>query len=109
MSRTLRKAVEAAKQKKETEINLPDEGIAHLAEVRELCESEQDSLASCCSQTLCSYSYAVGWLTHTPFPPLDIPNLSTFSYLFVVILPSNLPTSLPSYPPQFDKAGPQPQ
>ena len=37
MSRTLRKAVESAKQKKETEINLPDEGIAHLEEVPELC------------------------------------------------------------------------
>ena len=40
MSRTLRKAVETAKQKKETEINLTDEGIAHLAEVPELCELE---------------------------------------------------------------------
>lgn len=39
MSRTLRKAVENAKQKKETEINLADEGIAHLEEVPELCES----------------------------------------------------------------------
>ena len=38
MSRTLRKAVENAKQKKETEINLIEEGIAHLEEVPELCE-----------------------------------------------------------------------
>ena len=38
MSRTLRKAVENAKQKKETEINLVEEGIAHLEEVPELCE-----------------------------------------------------------------------
>ena len=38
MSRTLRKAVETAKQKKETEINLSDEGIAHLEEVPELCK-----------------------------------------------------------------------
>jgi hypothetical protein len=36
MSRTLRKAVENAKQKKETEINLVEEGIAHLEEVPEL-------------------------------------------------------------------------
>ena len=38
MSRTLRKAVENAKQKKESEINLVEEGIAHLEEVPELCE-----------------------------------------------------------------------
>ena len=38
MSRTLRKAVDAAKQKKETELHLPDEGIAHLEEVPQLCE-----------------------------------------------------------------------
>lgn len=36
MSRTLRKAVEAAKQKKELEFHLPDEGIAHLEDVPEL-------------------------------------------------------------------------
>lgn len=34
----MRKAVETAKQKKETDINLIDEGIAHLEEVPELCE-----------------------------------------------------------------------
>ena len=38
MSRTLRKAVENAKQKKETDITLVEEGIAHLEEVPELCE-----------------------------------------------------------------------
>lgn len=43
MSRTLRKAVETAKQKKETEINLQDEGIAHLEEVPELCKSAGQS------------------------------------------------------------------
>ena len=30
--------MDAAKQKKETELHLPDEGIAHLEEVPELCE-----------------------------------------------------------------------
>lgn len=38
MSRTLRKAVEVAKQKKETELNLPDEGVANLEDVPELCK-----------------------------------------------------------------------
>ncbi len=38
MSRTLRKAVEAAKQRKETELNLPDEGVANLEDVPELCK-----------------------------------------------------------------------
>ena len=42
MSRTLRKAVENAKQKKETEINLAEEGIAHLEEVPELCKRNLD-------------------------------------------------------------------
>lgn len=37
MSRALRKAVEAAKQKKETEIHLADEGVANLEDVPELC------------------------------------------------------------------------
>lgn len=39
MSRTLRKAVESTKQKRETELRLPDEGIANLEDVPELCES----------------------------------------------------------------------
>lgn len=38
MSRTLRKAVEIVKQRKDTELNLPDEGIANLEDVPELCE-----------------------------------------------------------------------
>ena len=38
MSRTLRKAVESAKQKRETELRLPDEGIANLEDVPELCK-----------------------------------------------------------------------
>lgn len=38
MSRTLRKAVEVVKHKKDTELNLPDEGIANLEDVPELCE-----------------------------------------------------------------------
>ena len=38
MSRTLRKAVESTKQKRETELRLPDEGIANLEDVPELCE-----------------------------------------------------------------------
>lgn len=38
MSRTLRKAVEAAKARKETELILPDEGVANLEDVPELCE-----------------------------------------------------------------------
>lgn len=41
MSRTLRKAVEAVKQRKETELHLPDESVANLEDVPELCE--------CCS------------------------------------------------------------
>lgn len=40
MSRALKKAVEAAKQRKEGgEVNVPDEGIANLEDVPELCES----------------------------------------------------------------------
>ena len=38
MSRTLRKAVENTKQKEETELYLPDEGIAQLEDVPEFCE-----------------------------------------------------------------------
>ena len=38
MSRTLRKAVDVVKQRKDTELNLPDEGIANLEDVPELCE-----------------------------------------------------------------------
>lgn len=38
MSRTLRKAVEVVKQRKDTELNIPDEGIANLEDVPELCE-----------------------------------------------------------------------
>lgn len=38
MSRTLRKAVEVVKQRKETELNLPEEGITSLEDVPELCE-----------------------------------------------------------------------
>lgn len=38
MSRTLRKAVEVVKHRKDTELNLPDEGIANLEDVPELCE-----------------------------------------------------------------------
>ena len=38
MSRTLRKAVESTKQRRETELRLPDEGIANLEDVPELCE-----------------------------------------------------------------------
>ena len=37
MSRTLRKAVEGAKQRKETEIHLADEGVANIEDVPELC------------------------------------------------------------------------
>lgn len=38
MSRALKKAVEAAKQRKEAaEVNVPDEGIANLEDVPELC------------------------------------------------------------------------
>lgn len=39
MSRTLRKAVEAAKHRKETELNLPDESVTSLEDVPELCMS----------------------------------------------------------------------
>lgn len=38
MSRTLRRAVEVVKQKRDTELNLPDEGITNLEDVPELCE-----------------------------------------------------------------------
>ena len=39
MSRALKKAVEAAKQRKEGgEVNVPDEGIANLEDVPELCK-----------------------------------------------------------------------
>ena len=39
MSRALKKAVEAAKQRKDGgEINVPDEGIANLEDAPELCE-----------------------------------------------------------------------
>lgn len=38
MSRTLRKAVEAVKHRKDTELNLPDEGVANLEDVPELCK-----------------------------------------------------------------------
>lgn len=38
MNRTLKKAVETAKQKKETEIRLVDEGVAKLDDVPELCK-----------------------------------------------------------------------
>ena len=55
MSRTLRKAVENAKQKKETEINLVEEGIAHLEEVPELCEWwQQKTFAFACVRVLAS-------------------------------------------------------
>ncbi len=37
MSRTLRKAIESTKQKKENSIRLSDEGISSLYEVPELC------------------------------------------------------------------------
>ena len=41
MSRALKKAVEAAaKQKDGGEVNVPDEGIANLEDVPELCESD---------------------------------------------------------------------
>ena len=39
MSRALRKAVEHSKQKKETSIHLPDEGISALEDVPELCKT----------------------------------------------------------------------
>ena len=39
MSRALKKAVESAKSRKEGgEVNVPDEGIANLEDVPELCE-----------------------------------------------------------------------
>ena len=38
MSRTLRKAVEVVKHRKETELNLPDEGVTNLEDVPELCK-----------------------------------------------------------------------
>ena len=38
MSRALRKAVEVVKHRKDTELNLPDEGVANLEDVPELCE-----------------------------------------------------------------------
>ena len=38
MSKTLKKAVETARQKKETEIHLVDEGVAKLDDVPELCK-----------------------------------------------------------------------
>ena len=42
MSRALKKAVEAAKHRKDGgEVNVPDEGIANLEDVPELCEYEK--------------------------------------------------------------------
>ena len=38
MSRAVRKAVEAVKQGKETELHLADEGVANLESVPDLCE-----------------------------------------------------------------------
>lgn len=38
MSRALRKAVEVVKHKRDTELNLPDEGVANLEDVPELCK-----------------------------------------------------------------------
>ena len=38
MSRTVKKAVEAARQRKETEINVSDEGISNIEDVPELCK-----------------------------------------------------------------------
>ena len=61
MSRTLRKAVENAKQKKETEINLVEEGIAHLEEVPELCEwwtAENLRVCVCPCSSLYTLSYS---------------------------------------------------
>ena len=53
MSRTLRKAVEAAKQKKELEFHLPDEGIAHLEDVPELCECVCVCVRECVCECVC--------------------------------------------------------
>ena len=44
MSRALRKAVEHSKQKKETSIHLPDEGISALEDVPELCKTTRSLL-----------------------------------------------------------------
>ncbi len=56
MSRTLRKAVEAAKHKKDTEIHLADEGVANLEDVPELCEYLQLPLGT---QDIFSEDYRV--------------------------------------------------
>ena len=38
MSRTVKKAVEAARQRRETEVNVSDEGISNIEDVPELCK-----------------------------------------------------------------------
>lgn len=70
MSRALRKAVESAKQKKETELHLVDEGIVNLEDVPEMCEQWRKERLSTTSmrerERLCQSVYTH---THThPYP-----------------------------------------